>query len=65
MMQGKVTRGFAADTEKAYSESGGFLSECVVNLRTVASFARESRMEAKFWDKLQYPLSQATKKANM
>jgi len=63
--QTRYNQKFAFLNDKAFEESGSFVSEAVCNMRTVASFAKEETLAATYNKKLDEPLSRAAEKGNL
>jgi ATP-binding cassette subfamily B (MDR/TAP) protein 1 len=63
--QARFNQKFAFMNDKAYEESGSFVSEAVCNMRTVASFAREDTLAETYNRKLADPLKRAGEKGNL
>jgi ATP-binding cassette subfamily B (MDR/TAP) protein 1 len=64
-IQAKFNQGFSANTDDAFKEAGAFIGETVVNMRTVASFGKESVILKSYENKLAYPLKMGTKKGHI
>jgi ATP-binding cassette subfamily B (MDR/TAP) protein 1 len=52
MIQAEFNQGFSQGNDQAYKDSGGFVSEAVTNMRTVASFGREDVVINQYTEKL-------------
>jgi len=65
ILQARYNQKFAFMNDRAYEESGSFVSEAVTNMRTVASFAREEQLCETFNKKLEGPLRRAREKGTL
>lgn len=64
-VQTQTAQGFSSKTDEAYKESGGFIAEAVVNMRTVASFGREDSLINSYAKKLEPPMRQSVRKGTI
>jgi len=62
--QQEFQSGYSANNEGIYKESGGFITEMVVNIRTVASFGRESNLVQRYENLLGKPISESRWRGN-
>eukprot|EP01017_Pseudomicrothorax_dubius_P007833 TRINITY_DN124_c0_g1_i6.p1 TRINITY_DN124_c0_g1~~TRINITY_DN124_c0_g1_i6.p1 ORF type:complete len:1219 (+),score=330.83 TRINITY_DN124_c0_g1_i6:81-3659(+) len=64
-IQADFQKGFSADSDSAYKDSGSLISESVCNMRTVASFGNEDKILGIYDRMLIGPTKDATKKGHI
>jgi len=62
--QQEYQSGYSANSEGIYKNSGGFITEMIVNIKTVASFGREPNLVQRYENLLEKPMAESRWRGN-